>query len=339
MTLQALTVDNDGTVLAFTDSGNPGTSDYTTIFALHGICFNGHVFKRIQAIATSNNIRFVAINRRLYRGSTPLSQPEAMILITGSDEEKADFLNARGLELAKFIDSFIQSAHLPPISISGRGGVALLGWSAGNLASLAVIANTDKLPLDSQERFKTHLRAHIMLEPPSLVLGIPAPEMNWAPQIDTSIPEETRSPMFTRWITSYFDHGDLSTRDWNSLTYVLPSNSRRPTIFAMSSQEIVEMIEDTVDEIPGLVMSQPQSNAIYHKACYSDEVKVLMPHLKTTVLVGDVTCSSALTGLWSVQDDNKAAGGNIKFQLVHGANHFYQWDEAEAAIKTYIESL
>ncbi|KAJ7579965.1 hypothetical protein C8J56DRAFT_961926 [Mycena floridula] len=248
MTLQTLKVDNDGTTLAFSDSGKPGTSDYTTIFALHGICFNGHVFKRIQAIAASNNIRLVAINRRLYKGSTPLTEAEAMILITSSGEEKADFINTRGLEIATLVDSFIQSAQLPPVSSDGKG------------------------------------------DPPSLIFGLPAPPANWAPQVDTSIPEETRIPMFTRWITSYFDHGDLSTKSWDSLTYVLPSTSRRPTIYASSAEEITEMIEDTVDEIPGMVMSQTQANAVYRKACYSDEVKALTPHLKTTLLVGEKSC-------------------------------------------------
>ncbi|KAJ7592218.1 Alpha/Beta hydrolase protein [Mycena floridula] len=339
MTLQTLKVDNDGTTLAFSDSGNPGTSDYTTIFALHGICFNGHVFKRIQAIAASNNIRLVSINRRLYKGSTPLTEAEAMILITSSGEEKADFINTRGLEIATFVDSFIQSAQLPPVSSDGKGGVALLGWSAGNLGAVGAIANIDKLPMAAQERFKTHLRALIMQDPPSLIFGLPSPPANWAPQVDTSIPEETRTPMFTRWITSYFDHGDLSTKSWDSLAYVLPSTSRRPTIYAMSAEEITEMIEDTVDEIPGMVMSQTQANAVYRKACYSDEVKALTPHLKTTLLVGEKSCSSALTGLWSVQEEHEAAGAKLKCVLIPGANHFYHWDDAEGAIKFYTESL
>lgn len=86
-----------------------------------------------------------------------------MIPITGSDDEKAHFINCRGVELANFIDTFIQNNQLPPISDDAKtGGVALLGWSAGTLITAAAIVNLDTLSEASKKRFKSHLRGHIM---------------------------------------------------------------------------------------------------------------------------------------------------------------------------------
>ncbi|KAJ7764861.1 Alpha/Beta hydrolase protein [Mycena metata] len=341
MSLQTLSVDVNGTAkLAFNDSGNPGNNNYITIFAVHGMGWNNRIFKRVQTLSAAKSIRIVAVNRRQYKGSTPYTESEAMIPITGSDEEKANFIKSRGVELANFIDTFIQNNQLPPISDDGKtGGVALLGWSAGNLITAAAIANLDALSDASKKRLKSHLRGHIMQEPPSIAFGLPLPAANWSPHMDTTIPADKQAAMFTTWITSYFDHGDLSTRDVNVLSYIVPSAFRPPTIYDMTPEEIAETADQGPVELPGMFMSMAQSNAVYRKACYSADIKSLVPSLKTTFITGDATCSYSLAALWSIQDDNKAEKGNIKFVVIPGANHFWHWDDAEEALKTYAESL
>jgi len=340
MTLQTLPVDANGTVLAFTDSGKPGSDNYITIFAVHGMGYNNLIFKRVAALVASKHIRLVAINRRQYEGSTPYTEPEGMIPITGSDDDKAGFIVSRGIELANFIDAFIQKNDLPPISNDGKtGGVAILGWSAGNLLTCAAIANIGSLSAASKDRFKLYLRAHIMQEPPSIAIGLPLPPLNWSPHMDTTIPADKHAAMFTSWITSYFDHGDLSTRDVSVLSYHVPSPLRRPTIYDMTADEIAVTADQRPVELPGMFMSMPQANAAYRKACYSADVKSLVPSLKTTFITGDRTASYSLAALWSIQDDNKAEGGNLKFVVIPGANHFWHWDDAGEALKTYVEAL
>lgn len=97
--------------------------------------------------------------------------------------------------------------------------------------------------------------------------------------MDTTIPAEKHAAMFTTWITSYFDHGDLSTRDVN---YIVPSTFRRPTIYDMTAEEITEVVDQGPVELPGMFMSMAQANAVYRKACYSADIKSLAPSLKTT---------------------------------------------------------
>ncbi|KAJ7162772.1 Alpha/Beta hydrolase protein [Mycena crocata] len=340
MALSTLPVDVDGTVFSFTDSGHPGNMDgrYITIIAVHGLNYNNVVFKRVQALSAAQNIRFVAINRRGYEGSTPLTEAQCMLPVTGTDEDRERFWHSRGVELANFVDAFIQTNNLPPISTDGTtGGVVLLGWSFGSLFTASAIAAIDGLSDAIQARLKSHLRAHVMHEPPSIAFGLPLPPSNWVPHSDLSIPADQRDEAFSRWITSYFSHGDLSSRSLDVLSYILPSAHRRPTIYDMSAAERAAMIDHRPVEVPGVVMSAAQTNATYRKACYSAEVKRLVPRLKTTLIAGEASASFFQSAMWSIEDDNKAAGGDLKFVVVPGANHFFHWEDAGEALKVYAE--
>ena len=108
-------------------------------------------------------MRFVAVNRREYKGSTLFSDAEKAVLTNGTDEQKLQWLRDRGNELATFIHTFIRQRNLPPASADGKsGGVALLGWSMGVSTTMATIANVDSFAPDIQLSLGSHLRVHIM---------------------------------------------------------------------------------------------------------------------------------------------------------------------------------
>ncbi|KAJ7802212.1 hypothetical protein B0H14DRAFT_2893140, partial [Mycena olivaceomarginata] len=197
----------------------------------------------------------------------------------------------------------------PPISAGVKtGGVAVLGWSAGGLLSCAVITNIDSLSPTAKDRFKLYLRSisckalDIYSEPPSISLGLPLPASNWSPHTTPTIPADKHPAMFT---------SDVS----------------------VLSYHIAETADQRPVELPGMFMSMAQANATYRKACYSADVKALVPSLKTTFFTGDRSASYSLAALWSIEDDNnlKAEGGNLKFVVVPGANHF--------PLKVYVDVL
>ncbi|KAJ7599186.1 hypothetical protein C8J56DRAFT_1093544 [Mycena floridula] len=328
-------VDDKGTALSFTDSGSPGTADYTTIFGVHGLGFNNAIFRRIQACSSAHNTRFIAVNRRQYRGSSPLTEAEANLVFAGSDGEKAETLDSFGVELANFIALFIQKHDLPPLSQDRkRSGIAILGWSAGCTVTGAAIANIDKLPSETQALFKAHLRAYILYEPPSLALGLPISSLDWVPLADTTVPENKRVAMFTSWVTSYFDHPDLSSRDIKQIEYIVPSPSRRPSIYDMTKDELDQILEEApVPEAAVMFMTAAQANLIYRKACFT---QTAIPHLRRTFIAGSRTASFALAAMWLTEDDNKALGGNLEFVLIPGANHF---EDPEQALKAFLNAL
>lgn len=69
------------------------------------------VWKRVVEIAPSSGVRFVGVYRRGYDKSTPYPPEEFKLLTTpnGVDEAKQAILDARGIEVAQFVDAFITS--------------------------------------------------------------------------------------------------------------------------------------------------------------------------------------------------------------------------------------
>ncbi|KAJ7590035.1 hypothetical protein C8J56DRAFT_936707 [Mycena floridula] len=331
---QVVSLDDAGTFLSYTDSGNPGTADYVTIFAIHGTGYNNRTFKRIQDVAGGQNIRFVAINCLQYHGSSPYSETELQMLIGGSGAEKRGILRKRGIEIANFVDFFIRGHGIPPISEDGKcGGVVLLGWSAGVRETVSAIASMGELPSDSG--FKTHLRAHIMYEAPCIALGLPESPLHWSPFIDSTIPTEKRTALFAVWVSSYFDHGDLATRDRKVLSYIVPSPLLRPSIYDMNAEEISDMIDEEAVAVvaAGFVMSTPEMPAIYRKACFET------PGVTTTCLAGTKTYSSVISAIWAIEDDNLQHGGSVRIIFIPGANHFLHWEDPGQALKAFIEAF
>ncbi len=119
-------------------------------------------------LTPSKGVRFVALNRRHFPGTTPLSPEEFVITQTGgtSDSQREGLVEARGHEIALFIDTFVQKFNLP--SISSGGGVALLGWSLGATFAPMVISSVNSLPEDVRLRLSQYMRSLILYGTPLL---------------------------------------------------------------------------------------------------------------------------------------------------------------------------
>ncbi|KAF8655200.1 hypothetical protein AX16_003232 [Volvariella volvacea WC 439] len=341
----SIIVDSVGTELFYTDSGAPpGSSTYTTAFTVHGLSFTGEIFRRIMDLAPAANLRIVSINRRNYPGSTPFNDAERDLLMNGSDAQKTEFLDAQGMQLLTFIDKYMID-NRPPLNTHAKtGGIALMGWSLGNVLTLAAVANADKLPTDARDRLASQLRSVIMLEPPSNILGLPIPPQAWSPLIDTSIPPETQLPFFSHWITAYFKHGDISKRDNSLLSFVVPDPLKVPSIYTMTEDEIPKLIyEDALalgDGLLALVRNQIYL-ANYQKVVFDQSFRALFRNMQVWMVTGDATASFSISALWSVQDDELARGALgsfVNYKTLKGANHFVHWDEPANTIE-YIQSM
>lgn len=129
--------------------------------------------------------------------------------------------------------------------------------------------------------------------------------------------------MFTQWVTSYFQHGDLSTGDTDVLSFIVPSIHRAPSIYNMSAAEIAEIVDEGVPEVSSLFTLQAQELANYRKACFDKNIREKLPKMKITMFTGDATSSFSIAAYWQMQEDDKAHGGGlIHFRLISGANHF-----------------
>ncbi|KAF6745998.1 hypothetical protein DFP72DRAFT_640877 [Ephemerocybe angulata] len=173
--LRTISVGKAGAHLAYLDSGAPMAGEYTTIFTVHGLAFSSYVFTKILDIAPAHGIRVVCINRRDYPGSSPLSQQDIKTLEGGTDQEKADYLSNRGLEILEFIDKFAQQERLPTIRTGKTGGFALLdGLLESPMHSLQLRThNCWMVPLSS-DYFHNSGRLSSKI-PPTMALGMPGP--------------------------------------------------------------------------------------------------------------------------------------------------------------------
>ncbi|KAF5388382.1 hypothetical protein D9615_000797 [Tricholomella constricta] len=333
-----------GVELSYIDTGAPSTSSlYTTVIALHGMCFNNQIFERILPVACKKGVRFVAPNRRTFPGSTALSPEELNLIMSGGPEEKKDAeIQALGHQIALFIDNFIQKYNIPPISEDGRsGGIVFLAWSLGCTFAFATIASSLTLPAEVRDRLASRIRSLILYDPAPSILGLPNPEQNWAPLIDTTIPQELRLIAFGQWVTGYFEHGDLSKRDLSSLSWVIPSNNRVPTIYNISKDKLNEMGSFGLDAVPDLMLLinfVDQLKNAYRKTCYDAEIIKTFPAMKVTLLTSDTTPAFGPAGMWAMQDDEKENGGTrpVNYKIVSGINHFWHWEDPESAFDGFM---
>lgn len=75
---------------------------------------------------------------------------------------------ARGLEIATFLMSFIRKENIPPPSNpedyghNRGGGLAVFGWSWGNCMTVAFLAQAAKLPDTERRLLDAYLRGFIL---------------------------------------------------------------------------------------------------------------------------------------------------------------------------------
>lgn len=142
--------------------------------------------------------------------------------------------------------------------------------------------------------------------------------------VDTTIPKQARLPMFSQWITGYFDHGDYSKRDFDTLAYVLPSTDRIPTIFDIPPEEVNDVGQGPELDVPLVVFFTEQLKTTFRQAFSTSETTALFPKLKKIFICADRSPSFALAALWAVQDDLKeiGMGNDINYKIATGANHY-----------------
>ena len=97
------------------------------------------------------------MTRREYQGSSPYTDEEMRTILNGSDDERANFLHEQGVLMALFLDGIIQTLSLPK-----AGGLAVVGWSMGNIFVLALRACIGDLPVDTRLGLKSHIRSFIL---------------------------------------------------------------------------------------------------------------------------------------------------------------------------------
>ncbi|KAJ7821485.1 Alpha/Beta hydrolase protein [Mycena leptocephala] len=325
---------NNGVEFFYTDSG-PVDGDYTTCLFIHGHTFHSATFQRMNPFAQLNSLRIICVNRREYPGSSPYSAEDLAMFAEGNEAEQAALLEQQGRDLALFLDGIIDTLSIP----KPGGGIALIGWSMGTLFLLSLIS-CETLPADTKARLSSLIHTVVLLQPPSLALGLPVPAGRLMPHTDPDIPPEVRGPAFVKWVSSYFIHGDLSTHNLDHLTYNNTDPLKPSTIEALEPGVLFSIADlapaDKYDNIIGLPPFQGPVFAQTNKALFDPALRGAWSGAKFWNLYGSAEPWNIIYAAWFLEDKSRAANTPelaINSKVIEGANHFLVWENPEDAVR------
>ncbi|KAF9003009.1 Alpha/Beta hydrolase protein [Cyathus striatus] len=330
-----------GLTYFYTDNGVPNTPNYKTMIMIHGYGGHSGLFQKLNPLTLAKGLRLICLNRREYPGSTSFTEEELKRLNDGSEPERADMIAQQGADYALFVDGVIKECALPK-----DGGVILTGYSLGNIFLLSILASITSLPVDTQNRLKEYVTVAIMLDPPSQAIGGKSPAQSYVPTWDEEIPPESRGMAFGIWATSYFKHGDLSTRDINQLVYREANISKTPSILTMSPEEFEatndfsagEKWEDRINLPHNInILSSQTKKALFNPFIKAAWNNLPMWHVYGTSGPWNVVYAAWVLEDWLQEVDFKQPEPLIKFKPVDGANHGFTWDEPQRALDCLLE--
>ncbi|KAJ7508120.1 hypothetical protein B0H11DRAFT_1966695 [Mycena galericulata] len=326
---------NNGVKFFYTDSGSTvHGQDYTTVVVVHGHSFHSGTFQKLSPLAALNRLRLVCVNRREYPGSSPYTAQELKVFNEGTDAERAVLLGQQGHDLALFVDGLIDVLPVTP-----AGGIMLVGWSIGTIFLLSLIASIATLPFEMRARLCPLVHTVVLLQSPSVALGLPIPQGLLIPHTDPRIPAEEKGSAFAKWVSSYFLHGDLTGHELEQLTYDKTDPSRPSTIEKLNPEEFLAITDfgpgDKYDSIIGLSPFRDLLFAQMNKALFDPEVRAAWG-ANFWNIYGDAEPWPMMYAAWFLEDCvdvRKAPELALTFQVIDGANHFLVWENPAQAME------
>lgn len=143
--------------------------------------------------------------------------------------------------------------------------------------------------------------------------------------VDPEITLNNELPLFAEFVSGYFQHGNLSTRNADVLNFQAHGFSLRPpsvySIAAAGRASIIELTDSVKLDIP-LQFFLSQALASY-ETLYDKNVLSTLPNMKTFLFCGEHSPAFAIHTAWEVQNDDLAHGGGfIKVKILNGLlNH------------------
>ncbi|KAJ6465905.1 hypothetical protein C8R47DRAFT_932611, partial [Mycena vitilis] len=251
----------------------------------------------------------------------------------GSDKERATLLSEAGANLALCVNEIIQQFGLP----SARG-VALVGWSLGNMFAMSARASIASLPDDARTRLRTWVKTAILWGPPPQALGITGvPTEAYGPLTDPDLAPEARGPAFRHWIQSYFTHGDLSSRNPEQLNYQEADPSKNPTFNDTPPEELLKIVDGGMGTQCDTMLAQPVFariiSGIVEKALFSPDIRAAWPNTQVSYMYGEANPGIIILAVRNIEQRAKEA---IVFHPIAGANQFVMWDDPNKALDALI---
>lgn len=215
-------------------------TNYTTVVFIHGMGFNGAVFRRLFPFGAEYNYRIVSLYRRGYGLGTPWSGKELELLQSSDNEDHKEYLRLAGQQIVRFLLTFATSQSIPKYAKAQRpGGIILIGWSIGGAYSNAALANLDALATEELRDLESYLHTIIYYDMSLAAMGLQSPRpyqsFLFAPTV------EERWGIFKQWISSFFAHLNVYSHESSDLELVHPRQDKLGSLHGLTDEEVAEM--------------------------------------------------------------------------------------------------
>lgn len=145
--------------------------------------------------------------------------------------------------------------------------------------------------------------------------------------IDESLPPPERGRIFGEWVSGYYTHRSLTSRNYDDLELLKPDTVPAPTTTQMTLEEIIGMTSSLgaesdmrVQEIDPWILAEQTRRALFDEG-----VAKAWPRVEVEHILCDRSAWVMIDGLWWLETLQAQAGGKgrkITFTRFPGANHF-----------------
>ncbi|KAF8641395.1 hypothetical protein AX16_010014 [Volvariella volvacea WC 439] len=341
-----LTIPNDISYF-YEDSGPVPGSSYTTLVIIHGMGFNGGVFKKLLPRAAKHGLRVVSLYRRDYKPSSAFKESD-FDLLKGGVEGHRKHLAQQGLEFASFLDRFIVEHDIPALTSDGEGGIVPVGWSLGAAHIHAFLSSLDKVPKKTVERLEKYIRTVIIHEPSATAFGFSTPsEYNIDLWFTPDVKERFR--LFKDWAVAYYKHSDILSGRNETIEFNVANKDKRPSFHDISDEELEKLTSwETFGGSDTLLLytDKDLSKEETRRALFDKRLAEFLPNLRVRYLGGAEAAGALIWTLWELQkviDDPSKYNGekarDVKILFAQSGNHFIFWDDPEEALVQYRRCL
>ncbi|KAI6020201.1 hypothetical protein PISMIDRAFT_93384 [Pisolithus microcarpus 441] len=346
---------DDNVKFFYEDSGTDGLdpSNYTTIVFIHGMGFNGAVFRKLFPFGPNHNYRITSLYRRGYAPSSPWTEEEVALFTSSDSEDGNKFLRLAGLQIARFLLGFAASQEIPKYDKEKDiGGIVLHGWSLGTLYSQAVLSALDSLTAEELGQLENYLHAVICHDPTGITLGLPQPPLSesspwW--QLTTVAEKWT---FFKKYITGFYAHPNPYSHNLADLNIDKSDESRPHSLSELPERELEQILSFEMyatRDAAVFTMDMEAFRIANRRALFDVEMAKYLPNVKVRVVIGIEGPGLLLFFVnemeRALKDPSSVFGEGVEkareFKVVHleRGNHFVFWDEPSWALDQFITCL
>lgn len=180
------------------------------------------MFSRLFPLAANYKLRIIALNRRDYVGSTPFSKTELDDLHCDDVDRLNAFMRMRGLEIACFLVWAIRELELPLKDSFGNPSVTLVGWSLGNITTIAFLRHVASYPPEIIQILEQYLGNFYIYDFAFNGMGYEPPPGAYHPLTSAKVPHKDSHAVFHQFIWTYYQHPSLRDKALSGLHMKAP---------------------------------------------------------------------------------------------------------------------